>query len=114
MNHNTQELLKLIKENPDLPILPTVNYEVCSGDFNYWMASFSRCHIDEFIIDDWYGDGCVRFKSDGDEDIIIEGLAEHKDGDCTNEYNWKKAEEYLKTLWKKAIIVYIELPDCLE
>lgn len=111
LDKNTKELLELIKENPDLPILPMVNYKVCGGDFAYWTGCFSRPMVDEFVFDEWYGDGCVRFKSDGDDDTIIEGIAEHKFGDCTKEENWKKAEEYLKTLWKKAIICYIELPD---
>ena len=77
MDKNTKELLELIKENPDLPILPMVNYEVCGGDFAYWTGYFSRPVVDEFVFDEWYGDGCVRFKSDGDEDSIIEGIAEH-------------------------------------
>ncbi len=29
MNENTNKLLDLIKENPDLPIIPMVNYEIC-------------------------------------------------------------------------------------
>lgn len=111
MNENTNKLLELVKENPDLPIIPMVNYEICSGDYGYWMASFSTCSVEEYMIDEWYGDGCVRFKSDDEEDTILEGIAEHKYGDCTNVDNWKKAEDYLKTLWKKAIIVYIELPN---
>lgn len=111
MNENANKLIELIKENPDLPIIPMVNYEVCPEGFNYWMASFSTCRIDEYMIDEWYGDGCVRFKSDGDNELIIEGIAEYEYGDCSNVDNWKKAEEYLKTLWKKAIIVFIELPD---
>lgn len=35
LDKNTKELLELIKENPDLPILPMVNYEVCGDDFTY-------------------------------------------------------------------------------
>lgn len=105
----TEKLIELIKQNPDLPIVAMVNGEVCGGDdFAYWMGCFSKSKIDEYIIDDWYGDGCVRFKSDSDEDTIIEGIAEHKFGDCTNEKNWEKAKVYLKTLWEKAIICYIE------
>lgn len=112
LDRKTKELLELIKENPDLPILPMVNYEVCgSNNYIYWVGSFSKCWVDEYIVDNWYGDGCVRLKSDNEDDIIIEGIAEHKFGDCTKEENWKKAEEYLETLWEKAIICCIELPD---
>ena len=108
----TEELLKLIKENPDLPDVPMVHGEVVADDsYAYWMGAFNNCAIDEYMIDEWYGDGRVRFKSDEEDDTIIEGIAEYKYGDCTNEDNWNKAKEFLKTLWKKAIIVYIGLPD---
>ena len=32
MNEKFTELLKLIKENPDLPVLPMVDGEICAGD----------------------------------------------------------------------------------
>ena len=109
MNDNTKKLLELISENPDLPILPMVSGEVCGGDeYAYWVGSFSEVRIDEYLIDEWYGDGCVRFKSENDDATIIEGIAECKYGDCKNEENWRKAEAFFKTLWKKAIVVYIE------
>ena len=111
MNKATQELIKLIKENPDLPIIPMVNYEVVGDGYAYWAAEFSSPQVDEYIIDSWYGDGCIRFKSNGDEDTIIEGIAEIKYGDCTKEENWEKADQELKSMWKKAIIVYIETPN---
>ena len=49
LDKNTKELLELIKENPDLPILPMVNYKVCGGDFAYWTGCFSRPMVDEFV-----------------------------------------------------------------
>ena len=34
----TEELLKLIKENPDLPVVPMVNDEVVGDDsYRYWL-----------------------------------------------------------------------------
>ena len=108
----TKELIQLIKENPDLPVVSMVSGNIVADDsYAYWLGSFARCDIDEYMIDDWYGDGCVRFKSDDEEDTIIEGIAEYKYGDCTDDDNWKRAKEFLKTLWKKAIIVYIEAPN---
>ena len=109
MDKNTEELLRLIILNPELPVVPIVNYEVCgTDDYCYWMGHFSSPRVDEYMIDHWYGDECVRFKSEKDDETIIEGIAECKFGDCTKEENWQKAEEYLKSLWKKAIIVYID------
>ena len=103
----TEKLIELIKENPELPIVPMVYYEVVGEDYGYWMGKVDSVRIEEYLIDSWYGDDCVRFKSDEDDDLIIEGIAEIEFGDCTNEENWKKAEEKLKGLWEKAIIVYI-------
>lgn len=104
----TEKLIELIKQNPELSVVPMVYYEVVAEDCGYWMGRIDSVRIDEYLIDPWYGDDCVRFKSDSDEDTIIEGIAEHKFGDCTNEKNWEKAKVYLKTLWEKAIICYIE------
>lgn len=110
MNEGINELLKLVKENPELPIMAMVSGEVCGGnEYAYWMGSIHRCCIDEYLIDEWYGDGCVRFKSDADEDTIIEGIAEQKYDGTDEDYD--RAEEEIKTLWKRAIIVYVELPD---
>lgn len=111
MSDVTKKLLQLIADNPDLPIIPMVDGKVCGGgDYSYWMGTFLGCRVDEYMVDEWYGDGCIRFKSDHDDDTIIEGIAEHKYGDCTNESNWRKAEKFLSSLWTKAIIVYIGLP----
>lgn len=111
MSKSTIELLKLIKENPDLDVLPMVSGDVVGGDdYVWWLGSLGKPFVDEFIIDDWYGDGCVRLRSESDEETIIEGIAEIKFGDCTNEENWRKAEEYLKGLWEKVIVVWIGQP----
>lgn len=106
MDENITELLRLVKENPDLPILPLVDGDiVVGGEYGWWLGAFGRCYIDEYIIDEWYGDGCVRLKSDGGEDAIIEGMAEIKyDG---TEADYDRAEAELKTMWQRAIFINI-------
>lgn len=107
-NACTNELLRLIKENPDLPILPMVEGDVCGSDeYAYWMGCFGNSFVDEYLIDEWYGDECVVFKSNCDIETLIEGMAEVEFGNCTNESNWSRAERELDKLWKKAIICYI-------
>ncbi len=111
-SENANRFLELVASNPDLPILPMVDGEICAGDeYARWLGSFGRSYIDEVIIDEWYGDGCVRFKSECDEDTIIEGIAEHIYGDCTVDENWEKAKADICKMWVKAIIVNIDLPD---
>lgn len=108
MNNNITELLRLVKENPDLPILPMVDGEiVCGDEYGRWVGSFGKCRVDEYVIDKWYGDGCIQFKDD-DDDRLIEGIAEHKYNGTEEDY--QRAEEELKTMWIKAIIVNIDLP----
>lgn len=111
-SENVQELLRLVKDNPELPVLAFVDGEIFGGDDYFrWLGQIGECRIDEFVIDDWYGDGCVRFKSDNDDDTLIEGIAEYKyDG---SDEAYKKAEVELKTLWTKVIVVNIDLPDDL-
>lgn len=108
------QLMELMKEHPGVPVLPMVDGEITRGDeYSWWCGSWGRAAYDEFIIDNWYGDGCVRFKSEGIStvDTLIEGYAELVLGDCTIEENWSKAEDYIASAWKPAIVVYIGLPE---
>ena len=46
MNEHTQKFLELVKENPELRIIPMVEFEVVGGDDYFrWMGAFgeSRC-----------------------------------------------------------------------
>ena len=45
-----EELLKLMKDNPDLPIVPMVNFEVVGDEFSYWMGSWGRSEVGEYYI----------------------------------------------------------------
>lgn len=108
---NLENLLKLVTENPDLPVIPMVDTEVVCGDeCGYWMASFGKCEIREFAIDEWYGDGIVRYRDDFNADgDLIEAIAECKYNGSDEAY--EKAKEDAKKLWTKAIIVKIDLPE---
>lgn len=109
MNENIKELIRLAKENPELPIVAMVDGEICGGDDYFrWMGEIGRCYIDEYVIDEYYGDGCIKFKSYDDEDTIIEGIAEYKYNGTDEDY--ERAKKELETMWTKAIIVNIDLP----
>lgn len=105
-NEMTSKLLQLVAENPELPIVPMVFYEVVGGDCGDWIGKVIDVKIREYAIDEWEGDGSVRFRDDfGAEEILIESIAELK-YDGTDE-DYKKAKEEAAALWEKAIIVYI-------
>lgn len=105
------KLLRLIQENPDLPVVPMVDNEIVAGDeYGRWLGSFGKAEIREYAIDEHYGDGVVRFKDEyGAEDTLIEGIAECK-YDGTDE-DYEKAKKEAATLWRKAIVVNIDVPE---
>lgn len=43
-------MLELVKENPSLPIIPMTHYEVCGGDFGYWMGKVESVDIREYAV----------------------------------------------------------------
>ena len=50
MNENIKRLIELIKENPDLPVVPFVDEEVVCRDegFAWWMGSFGKSEVGEY------------------------------------------------------------------
>lgn len=50
MDKNKQELIKLIKDNPDLEIKPFVSYEVVGDDYGYWVSEIQRIVKSEYWI----------------------------------------------------------------
>ena len=58
-----QELLKLVAENPELPVVAMVDGEICWDDCRYWLGSFTRAEITELgLIGDRYYDDRDDFK----------------------------------------------------
>lgn len=61
MNENIKKLIELIKENPELPVVPVVNEEVLGDDALYYLGSFGLPYIEEYAL---FND---RFFDDRDE-----------------------------------------------
>lgn len=110
MNKCAKDLLDLVRENPDLPIIPFVNYEVCAGDeCAYWLGSFDLCRVDEYAIVEVHGEDRTYLKDDEEEirDYYY---------DCTYGMDDEEADAEVQRQmdrieWTKAIIVFIDLPD---
>ena len=53
-----KDLLKLVAENPELPVVAMVNGEICYDGDCYWMGSFSSASIEliGLISEHWYDD----------------------------------------------------------
>ena len=136
-NENVKNLLELVVENPDLPIICMVESEiVCDCDYSRWLAQIGGCMVGEFASynDRFYCDR-EEFKEeyyDRNDYILCERFgynqwkspcngARGKYSDQEIEENSaaeKKLDAYLEEVAKrsfvKCIIVYIDLPDDVQ
>lgn len=98
-----EKLLKLIQENPNLEIIPLVNYNTINymdEDSTYTACEFSNPFIDEYCYFDFYGRKEFVLLQDV---ILIEDYL-YK----TFSYDKNLIQIELDKLeWKKAIFVYI-------
>lgn len=105
------EIIKLIEEHPDLPIVPMVDNEVVADDsYTYWMGKWGRCEVTEF----YCGREAVHFRNDDKEDVLNDmvGCKYGYDKDGRDIYElpddgWEKL--YASIPWTKCIVVYITL-----
>ena len=132
MNDKIQLLLRLIKENPDLPVIPMVYYEVVGDDYNRWMGSIGDCYVGEYaILNERYYEDRDEFEEDYydyNQEEINEQFGYNscickthvdigqiaKEEYELNETANKKIDIYLSAIadkyFKKVIIVNIDLP----
>ncbi len=107
---NREELFRLMRENPELPVVPMVDSEiVCDDGYARWRGAFGSAHVGQYII----SEECIHFRDDTDWGEIEETLT---DGQITYE-EYEAATEaeamaiYAALPWIEAIIVDIDLPD---
>lgn len=98
---NIKHLLELVKENPDLEIIPMVDTEcVCSDDFGSWMATWGNAKVDRIycsdervyiesedydeLVEDWIDNNYEDYPNFSDDEL--QKLAEEK----VNGYEWEK------------------------
>lgn len=109
---NVNHLLQLIKDNPDLEILPMVSTDIiASDDFNSWMGQWGSAEIDEY----YCSDERIYFKSEDFDELVDEFMdnnyleLEYKN--LTDEEFEKVANDAVdKYEWVKAIVVHIVTP----
>ena len=132
IENNTQKLIEPVKENPDLPIIPMVYYEVVGEDYGNWVSRFSTCYIGEYaLFQEKYYEDRDEFEEDYYdyfEDFINDKFGynpalelPNKPEDITqeqldaNKIASQKVNEFLKEqssdYFHKAIIVYVDTLD---
>ena len=108
MNENIKDILKLIDEHPDLPVIPMVGQDIVADCTGEWVAHFGKAEIKKMCI---YGEKVI-FREEKNaiktvEALELEGLTEG----WTREESIEKLNGYLDELdWLEAIIVHIETP----
>ena len=135
-NQKTETLLKLVKKNPNLPIVTLVDADIVCDDCGRWLASFGRAYIGEYaLLRETYYTDRDEFKEEY-YDLYDDELCERfnyepwineftvNQGEYTKEQlkinveNERQLEEYLNKVadkyFIKAIIVNIDLPDCVD
>ena len=105
-----KDLLKLIKDNPDLPVVPMVDAEIAGDDYGYWLGSWGRCEVTELYL----GREKIHFKDDDEEDVLVDMIGcqygmdrEGRDIFELSDDDWHEIFNDLP--WKKVIVVYITL-----
>ncbi len=120
-NEATAILLKLAAENPTMPIVAMVNYEVVAGDeFTYWTGEIASAEIREL----WASpreDARIWDREDAEDECedFVESYASNEDLmkiECwTDDKLYKQAAmEWIAGLpWTKCIVIFVEAPDKL-
>ena len=106
---NSDELKKLILENPDLPIVILANEDSVCDYWGWTYCSSITCYIDEILDCDYYDSNDAVFT---DRDYLEEYIADN----LYDDYYGKPEEEYEKAIkdklaelepyWKKVIAIH--------
>lgn len=108
MTDNIKDLLRLIEEHPNFPVIPMVGQDIVADCTGEWVAHFGKAEVKKMCI---YGENVI-FREDKNaiktvEALELEGLTEGR----TREESIEKLTGYLDELdWLEAIIVHIEAP----
>ena len=106
-SERVKRLLTLIEQNPDLPIVPMVDGEVCQGEECNWMGGWGTASVTRY----WAGeDGVYFYQGDGlvDDEAINDPACEWDYDDLDDD---EALEVYKNLPWTDCIAVYITLPD---
>ena len=108
---NIEQLLQLIKDNPDLPIVPMVDSEIVGDDCcQNWLGKWGRSEVTEY----YSGREYIHFKDDDEEDVLSDLVGcdyycDPQGNDITDlsDEEWDKL--YKSIQWTRCIVVYITL-----
>ena len=100
-------LLRLVSENPELPIIPLVDSDIACCDYGWWAGEWGDARIDETFSDDEH-----FYTRSNSEDDLVEKLIDNEQifgwESMTDEELEHEAKKRVANYnWTKCIIVYI-------
>lgn len=111
MNENIKDVLKLIAEHLDLPVVPMVGQDIVADTFGEWTAEVGEAEIRKICI---YEDAVIFYdenplKTAGLLDLDYDTLG--LPGSMSSREANKRLKAFIDSLdWLEAIIVHIETP----
>lgn len=132
MNDNTEKLLTMIHNNPDLPVVCMVDCDIVVDYSGRWLASIGYCEVGEYVLyNERYYNDREEFQEayyDHNDEILDErfgynprmaypdALKRYKKEDieannAAEENLNKYLEEVANKSFQRAILVYIDLPS---
>lgn len=111
---NLSELFILIKNNPDLPVIPVVDSEIVADDaYSSWLGSWGKARIATFLSTEKWG--MIEKEYDS---ALFERWFDYEECGITKEMSDFEAEEIMAEKidslpWQTAILVSIDLPHDL-
>lgn len=104
----SKELIKLINDNPDLPIYAWVNADIVGDGYGWWAGQFEKAEIKEYAKVEPYGyyEKDYIFRDDYEEYLEF----------ILDKYENLTEEEAIKQIenledYKQAIFAWIDVPD---
>lgn len=109
LTHKSNELRKLIIENPDLPIVVLASDDANNGDWCWQYCYNVSCGLDEILDCDYYDNyDCIFTDRDSLEEKISDDLYDEYCNKSPEEYDEavRRKMEELEPYWTKVIAIY--------
>ena len=111
MNDNIKDLLRLIEEHPDLPVVPMVGQDIVADSFGEWTAEVVEAEIKKICIYEdaviFYDENTLKTAGLLELDYDTLGIPENMSSGEAN----RRLKAFIDSLdWLEAIIVHIETP----
>lgn len=111
----TSEVAKILNASPNLPILCMVDGELCADDScRRWAGCIGSAEVKEYVCLDpdtdfnTYGQA-IFWKEDADD--LVDLMCDSATDEEYEEASKAAVERVANMNWKKAIVLYIDLPE---